>query len=334
MSKKILAIWAHPYTDFTPENLDAQVDALFERYVRAGISVYLPFLTEDGDAYYRSDILRTKHDYLETILKYSNKYKIKVYPLFGFGKLGAICEGRTYQAYVPEGLDEQYPVGRSVCASWKNNQEDVVCLIREVLDRYPLEGIQLDYFRYPNMSFEADYPCECQACCERRKPWLGHDKLTEADRRNPSVMYKEIAQKNQNILRALKRVSSMVKGQGKTLTLAARARYLEDAVYEGQDWRRFAHEGYFDMIFPMSYNTCKDRFQRFLTDHHRLLEGSDTLWIAGVGKQSSLSDLTTDAFIEQIQMAIAEGAEGVCIFSHKGMTESDFVSLEKIRDIS
>jgi uncharacterized lipoprotein YddW (UPF0748 family) len=332
MDKKRLALWGHPRHDFSSSHLEDQIKAFFERIAGAGISLYLPFLAEDGRGVYRSDLITCENDYLTPILNIARDYRIQVHPLFGFGHISTAAPQRTYQAPVPKGLDRIYSVGRSLCASWKENRESLVKLIAEILDRYPVDGIQLDYFRYPNMDCESKYPCECQACGDRREPWLGHRNLTEDDRKNPAVLYREILQKNQNLCEALGPIAAHIKKRGKSLSLAARARYLKDAVYEGQDWFQFIREGFFDMIFPMSYNQCPDRFARFLDEHFRLTKGTGVDYLAGVGKKSSLSHLTTKDFIGQIITALEKGADGVSIYSYQGMTDQDFQALKEIKE--
>ena len=196
MKKKILAIWAHPYM-ISPDtkNLEDLFKRTFNTLAESGVSQYLPFVAEDGKAFYQTDLLDTKVDYLSTILKVANEYGIDVFPLFGFGRIAAMSPEWRYRATAPkETMELPACVDHSLCASWPDAQDALVAVIDDVLTNYDLPGIQLDYFRYPNSDFQSEFPCECEACQERRIPWLGHGKLTIEDRQKPGIMYKEISQ--------------------------------------------------------------------------------------------------------------------------------------------
>jgi len=333
MNKKTLAIWSHPYSDVKPKGAEAQFKRMFEMFAESGISVYIPFMASEGKAWYGTEILQTEHDYLSVILELAKQFNIKVYPILGFGKISSLAPQWTYKATVPDGEEAPFSVGRSLCASWKQNRDTLVRVVDELVSNYPVDGLQLDYFRYPNMEFQIKYPCECEACGDRREGWLGHRKLTKEDMAVPSIIYRELRQKHESIYEVLLRIHRVVRKRGMKLSLAARARYLKDALYEGQDWYSWIHEGLFDVVYPMSYNDCRERFQGFLDQHLRLTRNAPVKYMAGVGKKSSLSDLSTDELIWQITTALDEGADGVAIFAYWGMTPADFQALSKIRHL-
>jgi len=107
------------------------------------------------------------------------------------------------------------------------------------------------------------------------------------------------------------------------LSLAARARYLKDAVLEGQDWAEWCHSGMLDFVCPMSYNPCFDRFQRFVEEHTRLLEGAPVRLYPGVGRKSSLGTLSPQDMMQQLEYLRDRGIDAACIFHARALEDED-----------
>jgi len=332
MPRHDLAIWMVLKREIDlSQNVREQYKRRFEQFNRAGITLCFPFVVLEGEARLQNPHLKSVSDDLSVMLELSKPFGLEMHPLFGFGCTVTAHPERTYQARPREGEDWNFPAGKAACASWTENQDRLVAVIEDVVQRYPVSGIHLDYFRYTNMAIARRHPCECKACGDRREPWLGHRNLTLTDLAVEGIVAKEVAQKTACIRATLERISAVVRGAGRMLSLAARARYLDDAVYEGQDWAQFARDGLFDLVSPMSYNNCPDRFARFVREHAHLLGPTPARYFAGVGKKSSMSDLSTESFIQQIEHAMENGADGVTIFANWGMTEADFDALAALR---
>lgn len=325
-----MAIWGHLYRDFEPDNVLDQARRLFERLRRAGIGTYYFFPVDDEMAYYRSDLLPVRADYLTPMRQAAQEMGVEVHPLLGFGRIAPIAGDRRYRSLARPGREVPFSVDRSACPSWPENRDLLVRVVREIVERYAVDGVQLDYFRYPNRDMQAEFPCTCEACRQRRLGWLGRGELTDDDLRHPAVMHKEIAQKGQCIREALERIRALVHGVGKPLSLAARTHYLDDAVYEGQDWVEFAAAGLVDRVLPMSYSRTQAEFEAFVTEHQRLLAPTPVRYLPGVAKSWSCGRLSTEAFLAQVGVALESGANGLCIFANWGMTEADFRGLESL----
>ncbi len=195
-------------------------------------------------------------------------------------------------------------------------------------------GINIDVMRYMNTVFWEDFPCDCEACQARREPWLGHGSLSPDDRRDPSLMYKEIETKGQIMTRIARTLADAVHAQGLPFSIAARAVYAgrdDDhaeapmwgygpALCEGQDWAAWCRDGILDYIHFMNYTPRLERFGRLVRQHQALLGGARTVHHEGLGISSSAGRLTPDAMRQQVGLCRAAGIAGVTVFSWSSMT--------------
>ena len=220
--------------------------------------------------------------------------------------------------------------GFRVCPSSATNRGHSVAGIEAACKEHEgrIAGIHLDGFRYANTFLRENYPCECPACQEHRLPWLGHGVLTEEDRANPSVMYKEIEFKNRVITDWLLDIRKVVKPRGLTLSLAARAVYVDrdvefnrigpagygPAVFEGQDWPQWCRQGLLDFVCPMNYTNSMERFERLTRQHVAAVGGAETPIYEGLGVRSSAGQNTPDDVAKQIDLLKRLGLTGFTIF--------------------
>lgn len=215
------------------------------------------------------------------------------------------------------------------CLNHPSNQEQGIAGIKKLIEKSGgmVAGIHLDYIRNDNALFLKDYPCECDACRESRRKWLGHETLTEEDLQNPAVIYKELSIRNRNITDFVREVRKLVDDADLELSIAARANYLNQcdieeapvyglgpAVYEGQDWHEWAEEGLLDFICTMNYHTDLNIFEKVLNDHLRLLCGSPAEFYSGLGIESSMGSLSPGEIAPFLEKIRATKAKGVSLF--------------------
>jgi len=250
--------------------------------------------------------------------------------VLGLGDVGVpVPEGRRYApgedaAAMPEGF-RSWP-----CASWGENHEITVRVAQDLIANYSPAGIHLDYVRYPNASHLAEHPCRCERCCEVRLQWLGKPVPDPPDLRVPGIIYKEIQMRVEFVRSLVESMRGLTDQHSIALSAAVRARYYQDAIYEGQDWAEWCQDGLLDFVCPMSYNPCFSRFARFIGQHRRLVAGTGAEWLAGIGRKSSLGELTADEMSRQIRFAEQAGADGVCIFHARALGEEDLSLLREM----
>ena len=84
----------------------------------------------------------------------------------------------------------------------------------------------------------------------------------------PGFAYMEAMMRNRFVRALVEPVRQITIAAGLRLSLAARARYLKDAVCEGQDWVEWRRDGLLDFVCPMSYNPWPERYKAFVAVPH------------------------------------------------------------------
>ena len=324
-----LAVWGHPYSEY-PVGQDSLDDFRrgFEQLAQSHVSTYYAFVLTHGKSYFRSRVLgEAERDLLRPAIQAGTEFDIEVHPIIGLGAVG-VRGGGMYDPGDVEDLPSW--AGGWPCPSWAENRQLTVRVAQEMLDDYEPAGLHMDYVRYPNSAVLDTHPCRCERCRAERMDWLGKEMPSLEDLQRPGVLYKEIQMRGGFVRALVQGLRDAADDAGVPLSMAARARYLKDAVAEGQDWAEWAAGELVDAVCPMSYNPCNDRFSRFLEEHTGLLADSDVLWYAGIGRKSSLGEIGTPQMMEQIEMARRAGADGVCIFHANALGDEDFAALKTI----
>lgn len=196
-----------------------------------------------------------------------------------------------------------------------------------------IDGLHLDYVRNDNALFLMHFPCQCEACREERRPWLGRGELRPEDMANPCIAYKELRRRNDRITKFVRQARALTRARGLALSLAARANYisLDDiwqppvyglgpAVFEGQDWAKWAADGLLDFICTMNYHTAPARFRAAADEHARLLAGTPAVFYSGLGVKSSMGACAPGRLRALLDILRERGARGASLFSWGAVT--------------
>jgi uncharacterized lipoprotein YddW (UPF0748 family) len=204
-------------------------------------------------------------------------------------------------------------------------------VISDVAARYAVDGIHLDYIRFPNAEF--DYSPE--ALAQFRRYLQPH--LTDAERRqydarvrHEPLFYTQmfpqrwVEFRQERLTELLTRVRSAVKAKRPKATLSAAVfPDAEDAAMRRlQNWQGWLNSGLLDVVCPMAYTTDAALFRTQVSNVRRLA-GPRPVW-AGIGA-FQLSSLET---ILNIRAARQLGAQGVILFSYDNFvnTNSDYLA--------
>ena len=117
---------------------------------KAEINIYYPFACLYGKSCFPSRFVNqiTKEDYLEKIIDAASEYGIEVHPIVAYATLGP----DQFKPYKGHGAPEGRAGGHAACPSQESNRELVYNIMSEMIEKYSIKGIHLDYMRYPNMS--------------------------------------------------------------------------------------------------------------------------------------------------------------------------------------
>jgi uncharacterized lipoprotein YddW (UPF0748 family) len=200
----------------------------------------------------------------------------------------------------------------------------VEAVVRDIVERYDVDGIHLDYARYPSARF--DY--SRAAVLEFKKairPKLSAALRADLDRREqvdilayPDALpdeWKAFRVSRMSSLMGQLRASVKTARPDALVTVAA-APDIQDALdHKLQDWRGWLESGTVDAVCPMAYTPEPDRFAQQIAAA-RDVAGGQAVW-AGIGAYR----LTAVQTIENIQTARRLGTAGIVLFSYDSLID-------------
>jgi uncharacterized lipoprotein YddW (UPF0748 family) len=214
----------------------------------------------------------------------------------------------------------------------KGAVDHTVRVIEDIVTRYDVDGIHLDYIRFPNDEF--DYSAEVLG--EFRSALIGGMPSSErrelASRaRNRPLFYTEMFPqrwqefRRERLTGLLTRIRSTVKARRPRAILSAAVfPDASDAMTRRfQDWGNWLGAGLLDAICPMTYTTDPVLF-RSQIENVEHLAGSRPVW-AGIGAYQ----LSAAATVENIRAARQLGAEGVVLFSYDNLNATYVTTVAK-----
>jgi len=198
-----------------------------------------------------------------------------------------------------------------------------VSVVSELASRYALDGVHLDYIRYPN----ADFDYSRYAIAEFRgqiAPTLPSPVRANLDQQAkidpfayPDTLPEEWTQFRMARLSSLAmRLRSAVKRARPEAIVSAAVVPDADQAVTGrlQDWRTWVETGILDAICPMAYTTDATTFGQQVAGA-RAIAGARRVW-AGIGAWR----LSPEQTVEHIGLARKAGAAGFVLFSYDSLT--------------
>ena len=211
-------------------------------------------------------------------------------------------------------------------------QDFVVNVCKEIV-KYPVDGLHLDYIRYPGQEWGYN-----PVALKRFQGEMGRNDTPKPD--DPQWMAWRRQQVN-NLVRRLavevREVSPRIKLSAAAITWGdipggdfKKTRAYTDAL---QNWVGWMEAGYLDLCVPMVYKRGANPLQaRDFTDWVRL--GNKTKsgrhFVAGLGAWFNPLETT----IRQIQVADKMGSDGTCLFSYNQLESTKRTSPHVLRDLS
>ena len=193
--------------------------------------------------------------------------------------------------------------------------EDVV---REVVRAYPVDGLHLDFIRYPGPSF--DYS---RAALEGFRRESGDTDLLGGPARSP----REWDAYRRQVLTALAaRLADAARRERPGLVLSAAVAPDEAQAVNNkfQDWPGWLASGVLTALCPMTYTPDNRLFREQVESARQRAGGAQPVW-AGIGAYR----LDLPGIVEKVALARQSGARGVVLFSHESLAPGD---LRRLRD--
>jgi uncharacterized lipoprotein YddW (UPF0748 family) len=197
-------------------------------------------------------------------------------------------------------------------------------IVRDIAGRYAIDGVHLDYIRYPREDF--DYGRETLTAFRASL----EDDLTSAERRRydtraagEPLIYTAAFPERWRTFRAA-RLTALVTSLRQTLKAVKPAAILsvavvpdpdEAATHRLQDWRQWLDAGLVDVVCPMAYTTDASVFTAQIASVRRIA-GAHALW-AGIGAYR----LSRDQIVENVKTARRLGVSGIILFSYDSLAD-------------
>jgi uncharacterized lipoprotein YddW (UPF0748 family) len=197
-------------------------------------------------------------------------------------------------------------------------------ILEQLVAMYPLDGIHLDYVRYPSAQFDYSRTALGEF---RRELERG---LTPAERRLASRDVEGLVAltdrhrdrwadfRRARLERLVARARDAVKRQrpGLLLSVAVYPDPAEAASQRLQDWQAWIEKRLIDVVCPMAYTPDAVAFASQIASV-RQISGRQPVW-AGIGAYR----LSSSETVQNIHAARRIGVEGIVLFSYDSVTRS------------
>lgn len=316
-------IWCH-----SPYGLDKKAgwdDSI--RVVReGGFSDIIANLSWAGTSFYRSDVLPThesvltKGDQLNLCLAACRKFGVKCHVWHVCWRLGHGCAKALSGKMLSEGRLQVKSEG-SLDDAWlcpsdpRNRRQEVEAFVE--LANKGVDGIHLDYVRYPGMEV-----CFCRGCRKRFEEKVGkrYDEWPQVVLRQGEAQKAWLRFRADNITSFVRDVCVSVRKVNPTVEISAAVFSDSKACFDrvGQDWPLWCRENWLDFVCPMSYYPTLPAFELAIRGYAPLMRSAGTAVYPGIGLCSSASRIDARMMSDQILSLRAIGYSGFTVFQLDG----------------
>jgi len=197
--------------------------------------------------------------------------------------------------------------------------EHLEAVVRELVREYPLDGLHLDFIRYPGPTY--DYS---KAALEGfRRSGGGGGDLLGAPERNPAGWDDY---RRQLVTALATRLCDAARGQrpGLVISAAVVPDEAQAVHHKFQDWPRWLAAGLLGAICPMTYTPDNEIFRQQLEWARDRAGVGRPVW-AGIAAYR----LDVAGIVEKVSLARRSGARGVVLFSHESLVPGDLRRLRQ-----
>ena len=300
---------------------EGEIRELVRSYAKAGINLLHPEAIFNGYSMYPSSYLTQSDrwdglDALAIIIDEAHKHGIEVHPwvwVFMVGTKndkGPILKAHPQWAAVNKN-GESLSAKRVywLCPSHPAARRLMLRAITELAEKYPVDGIQLDYIRF---EFQNPTPsCYNDSCRRKFEAEYGIDPLEIESFTEHAVEWHLWREELINSFVA--EVSGELLDIRPDLMLsAAVGRDPENARMDLlQDWRHWTSNNWLDFLAPMTYTSDSWDFLSTICEGKEAI-GTFTLLAPGIGLHAQEG---TEAMLEQVHIARTVPMSGVTIFA-------------------
>ncbi|HEX8031229.1 MAG TPA: family 10 glycosylhydrolase [Vicinamibacterales bacterium] len=201
-------------------------------------------------------------------------------------------------------------------------QDHAAAVIGEIAAKYPIDGVHLDYIRFPNDDFDYSPSAMAEFKSSVVRDLNDREKRDAAAREalDPTA-YANLFPERWSEFRRQRLTSMVIKIRAAVKTarpgVLVSAAVIPDAQQAFdtrlQDWRGWIDQSLLDVICPMAYTTDAETFEQQITAA-RAYAGSRPVW-AGIGAYQ----LTPSQTVAHVAAANRMGVAGVILFSYESL---------------
>jgi len=204
-------------------------------------------------------------------------------------------------------------------------QDYSVGVIREIVERYRLDGLHLDYIRYPGETFDFSAAALAEFRASRLPMTSDEERarLDQAAARNPLAWASFLPEswaafRQERLTELVERIVSAASDVRPEIVVSAAVVPDADEARnrKGQDWAGWARDGLLDVVCPMVYTQDAKVFARQVAGVRETV-GDVPVW-AGVGAYR----LTAAQAVKHVQLARQSGASGIALFSYDSLASA------------
>jgi uncharacterized lipoprotein YddW (UPF0748 family) len=196
-------------------------------------------------------------------------------------------------------------------------------IVRDIVERYQVDGVHLDYARYPNEDF--DYSREALAAFRRSvvgelasSTQRGYDQRLPAEPLIYTQAFPERwrAFRTDQLTRLVVTLRETIKAVRPSATVSAAVGpdSADAAAHRFQDWRSWLDRNVIDVVCPMVYTADASTFAAQVAAA-RAIAGTHPIW-AGIGAYR----LSSPEIVANVQTARRLGVGGIILFSYDSLT--------------
>ena len=317
-------VWASSFSP-DPNEGPKQIREVFKNFSDLNLNFIL-FLVKssDGWLYYNSSIgpvnLSYRWDLLKVAVDAAHMFSLELHAWFCVFRDIKLARERSDLAIVncTGGISNEW-----VCPAKPEVRRYLKNLIEEVASKYDVDGIHLDYIRFPNRTY-----CYCEDC---RRSWLEEhpEKPWPPDPTDP--IFIEFRQKQ--ITSFIEDVRDMLIGINPKIKLSAAVFPVpKDAINNRmQNYSEWAEKGLVDFLTPMTYTNSSDVFQSRLDEILNVARLKVPIY-AGIGVHCFNASRQPEPIKDQINTTRTLGGEGNVFFRYFAPCEKMYCDLNKLME--
>jgi uncharacterized lipoprotein YddW (UPF0748 family) len=300
-----------------------------------GFTDILPNMLLAGIAHYDSKIIPTSNsfrlygDQLTKCIDAAHKNGLRVHVWKGCWRLDYAPESfiRKLQKENRMMVSDNGKTANWLCPSNPDNLRQEKDTIREILQKYQVDGIHLDFIR-----FKDSHTCFCNGCKSRFENDIGKRVSKWPLPSGNTEIRKEFNRwRCSQITRLVRDVHAIARTLKPEIQVSAAVYANYPAISDSiaQDWGLWLKDDLVDFVCPMDYVQNNEQFSAIIKRQLALPMANNKVY-PGIGVTASESRLTPIQTMDQLAIINKEGASGFALFDLNRVLASEVLPLLRL----